>query len=538
MFDDELDEKPSRSLAEYWTIIYRRRWYILLPIFLLWASAWVLSWLIPATYQSEALVLIEQQKVPEQYVIPNVTANMQDRLKSMTQQILSRTRLQSTISHFDLYQTRPRWAFMQAQDPIEQMRKDIMIELVEAPGRPGQLTAFKIRYSANTPQLAQKVNGELTSLFINENLKSQQQLSEGTTAFLQSQLADARAKLEEQEVKVRAFKANHLGKLPSQMETNVQILAGLQAQLQSAQRALDGANQQKLYLESLQQEYQSIQASLDNGKSTVSSPDTLNKELLDARQKLQEAQLRYTEDHPDVIKLRDKVSKLEKLKQDLETQVSTSKPARVTSEIDPGAAVEVQRGATTPMMQVQSQLKANRLEIQNYQQREKSIEADIAEYQARLNSTPSTEQELADISRGYEESKANYNSLLQKQNQSQLATSLEERQQGGQFHTLDPPSLPTRPSAPNHLLFSIGGLMLGLAVGAGVTTFLETTDARVRREKDLEDIIPVKVLIGVPYLDTPGEDRSRILFRRIELGAVLAMAFLVLVGNLYAFYKS
>jgi uncharacterized protein involved in exopolysaccharide biosynthesis len=190
------------------------------------------------------------------------------------------------------------------------------------------------------------------------------------------------------------------------------------------------------------------------------------------------------------------------------------------------------------MMQIQSQLKANRLEIQNYQQREKSIEADIAGYQARLNSTPSTEQELADISRGYEESKANYNSLLQKQNQSQLATSLEERQQGEQFHTLDPPSLPTRPSAPNHLLFSIGGLMLGLAVGAGVTIFLETTDVRVRREKDLEDIIPVKVLIGVPYLDTPGEDHSRILFRRIELGAVLAMAFLVLVGNLYAFYKS
>lgn len=538
MFDDELDEKASRSLAEYWTIIYRRRWYILLPFFVLWASAWVLSWLIPATYQSEALVLIEQQKVPEQYVVPNVTVNMQDRLNSMTQQILSRTRLQSTISHFHLYQTRPHGAFMQARDPIEQMRKDITIELVEAPGRPGQLTAFKIRYSADTPQLAQKVNGELTSLFINENLKSQQQLSEGTTAFLQSQLADARAKLEEQEVKVRAFKANHLGNLPSQMETNVQILAGLQAQLQSAQRALDGANQQKLYLESLQQEYQSIQASLDNGKSTLSSPDTLNKELLDARQKLQEAQLRYTEDHPDVIKLRDRVSKLENLKKDRESQASTSKPVRVTSEIDPGAAAEVQRGATTPMMQIQSQLKANRLEIQNYQQREKTIEADIAAYQARLNSIPATEQELADISRGYEESKANYNSLLQKQNQSQLATSLEQRQQGEQFHTLDPPSLPVRPSAPNHLLFSIGGMILGCAIGVGLTAFLEVTDARVRHEKDLTDIVPVKVLIGIPHLDAPGEDRSRVVFQRMEFAAAAALGFLMFFGNLYAFYKS
>jgi succinoglycan biosynthesis transport protein ExoP len=539
MMDEELDEKTSRGWQEYWAIVLRRRWYILLPIFVLWASAWVVSWLIPATYQSEALVLIEQQKVPEQYVIPNVSVNMQDRLKSMTQQILSRTRLQSTISHFDLYQTRPRWAFMQAQDPIEQMRKDITIELVEAPGRPGQLTAFKIRYSANTPQLAQKVNGELTSLFINENLKSQQQLSEGTTAFLQSQLANARARLEEQEVKVRAFKANHLGNLPSQMETNVQILSGLQSQLQSAQRALDAANQQRLYLESLQQEYQSIQANLDNGKTNVALPGALNKDLLDARQKLQEAQLRYTDDHPDVIKLQDKVSKLEKLQQEADSQdVASKSPPRPTSGIDPGAAIEVQRGSTTPMMQTQSQLKANRLEIQNYQQREKTIEADIAAYQARLNSTPATEQELADISRGYEESKANYNSLLQKQNQSQLATSLEERQQGEQFHTLDPPSLPVGPSAPNHLLFSIGGMILGCAMGVGLTAFLEVTDARVRHEKDLADIVPVKILIGIPYLDAPGEDRSRVLFQRMEFAAAAALAFLMLVGNLYAFYKS
>src|SRR6202022_1567114 len=151
----------------------------------------------------------------------------------------------------------------QTSDPIEQMRKDIAIELVEAPGRPGQLTAFKIRYLAGSPQLAQQVNSELTSLFIDENLKSQQQLSESTTAFLQTQLTEARAKLEQQEVKVRAFKAAHFGNLPTQVQTNVQILSGLQSQLQSTQRALDGANQQKLYLESLQQEYYSVQAKLD-----------------------------------------------------------------------------------------------------------------------------------------------------------------------------------------------------------------------------------------------------------------------------------
>ena len=152
--------------------------------------------------------------------------------------------------------------------------------------------------------------------------------------------------------------------------------------------------------------------------------------------------------------------------------------------------------------------------------------------------TPGTEQELADVSRGYEESKTNYNSLLQKQNDSQLATNLEQRQQGEQFRILDPPSLPTRPSAPNHLLISLAGLALGFAAGIGLTAFLEMTDVRVRQEKDLEDVVPIKVLIGIPRLDVPGEDRTRALFRRMELGAVVVMAILVLLGNLYAFYKS
>jgi succinoglycan biosynthesis transport protein ExoP len=540
VFEDELDEKPSRSLDEYWAIVQRRRWYLALPVFLIWALAWVGSWLVSSVYQSEALILVEQQKVPEQYVVPNVTVNLQDRLQSMTQQILSRTRLQTTINRFHLYETRHGIDFSQTQDSVEQMRKDITIDLVEAPGRPGQLTAFKIRYSAGDPQIAQQVNSELTSLFIDENLKAQQQLSESTTAFLQSHLTDARVRLEEQEAKVRAFKANHLGNLPAQVETNVQILSGLQGQLQSTQRALDGANQQKLYLDSLQQEYQSVQAKLDNGNSPGGTPDTLNKDLADTRSKLQEARLRYTEDHPDVIKLKNKVDTLEKLKRDRESEPSSAsgEVAKASSDVDPGSALQVQHGSTSPIMQVQSQLKANRLEIQNYQQQVKKIESEIALYQARLNLTPATEQELADISRGYEESKSNYNSLLQKQNQSQLATSLEQRQQGEQFHILDPASLPIRPSAPNHMLISMGGLLLGLLLSVGITAFLEMTDVRVRHEKDLEDIVQMKLLVGIPHLEVPGEDRSRIRLRRIEVSAAVIMSILVVLGNLFAFYKS
>jgi len=534
---DDLQDQAQRSMADYWAIAVRRRWWILLPLFVCWAAVWSGSWLLPSTYQSDALILVEQQKVPEQYVVPNVTVGLQDRLQSLTQQILSRTRLQATIDRFHLYPKRTGLSgLLESGDPVEQMRKDIQIDLVQPPGHPNELTAFKIRYSTGSPELAQKVNSELTSLFIDENLKSQEALSEGTTAFLANELAAARAKLEEQEAKVRAFKAQHLGDLPSQLETNVQILSGLQAQLQSTQRGLDGAKQQKLYLESLLQQYRSVQGAQTTPDSATTPPDALGKQLQDLHRKLAEARSVYTDNYPDVVALKDEIAKTEKLKKQIEDQIASNRDAD-QSEDDSKSPEGTPAGTPTTMMQIQSQLKANQLEIQNYQQREKILESQISTYQARLNLTPATEQQMAEISRGYEESKSNYNSLLQKQMQSQLATSLENRQQGETFRLIDPASLPERPSAPNHLLVSLGGLAAGLAVGCGLVALLEIINVRVWHESELEGLVPVRVLVGIPHLGTPGEQGQVAKRLWMERGAVAAMFILMLAGNVYVFLK-
>jgi polysaccharide biosynthesis transport protein len=538
MFEEPRDQ-GQRGIGDYWAIARRRRWWILLPLFICWAVVWGLSWLLPSTYQSDALILVEQQKVPEQYVVPNVVVGLQDRLQSMTQQILSRTRLQATIDRFHLYPRRHGFkALLESGDPVEQMRKDIQIELVQPPGHPGELTAFKIRFAAGAPELTQQVNSELVSLFIDENLKSQQQLSESTTAFLGNELAVAKAKLEEQEAKVRAFKAQHLGELPSQLETNVQIMSGLQSQLQNTQRALDGAKQQKLYLESVLQQYQSVQTGLAKGDSSTPPPDSLGKQLQELRRRLTEERAVYTDSYPDVVALKEEIAKTEKLKKQIEDEIASKKDAGKSGDTPEAAAEQgVQQDAPTAMMQIQGQLKANQLEIQNYQQREKTLESEISTYQSRLNMTPTTEQQMAEISRGYEESKSNYNSLLQKQMQSQLATSLEQRQQGEQFRVLDPASLPEKPSAPNHFLVSLGGLMAGLAVGFGLTAILELTNVRVWQEKDLEGVVPVHVLVGIPRLSTPEEDRRRLIVRLMEICAAVAIVGLMMAGNFYAFYR-
>jgi succinoglycan biosynthesis transport protein ExoP len=536
---DELDDLGTTGWGEYFSVAFRRRWWILLPLFICWIAVWGGSWLLPTTYQSDALIQVEEQKVPDKFVAPNVNLNLQDRVQSITQLILSRTRLKETIDRFGLY-SRPHgiMALLKSQDPIDQMRKDVKIDLVDSPGHRGEYSAFRLSYSAGSPKLAQQVNSELTSLFVEENEQTDRQLSVNTTAFLENELAAARARMEEQEAKVAAFKTRHVGELPGQLESNVQILAGLQSQLENTQRTLDTSQQQKIYLESLLQQYQSAQGQPGVGNSGMTAAQTLDKEILDLRMRLEDLRSRYAEGYPDVVALRNKIAKTEALKKQTDGEpVSGQGIDAATNAIVPVAGNGLRSGSPTPMMQIQSQLKANQQEIQDDHQHEKDLESQIIAYQDRLNMTPAAEQELADISRGYEESKSNYDSLLQKQMQSQLATSLEQRQQGEQFRVLDPASLPNKPSAPNHFRISLGGLILGIAVGTALVAFLELTDVRVREEKDLQGIVAARVLVGIPHLTTPEENRLRLVTGWMELGAVLAMAVVIAVGNLYALYK-
>jgi polysaccharide biosynthesis transport protein len=537
MYEDN-EGQLKFGAEELWAMARRRRWWLLLPLFLCWAAVWAGSWLLPTSYQSEAQIVVEQQKVPEYYVQPNVTANLQERLQTMTQQVLSRTRLQATIDSFRLYPPPHGLArLLQAPDPVDQMRRDIKIEPVQPPGQPANLTAFKIYYSGDTPQRAQQVNSHLATLFIDENLKAEEQSSESTTSFLESKLAEARARLQEQEAQVRAFEATHMDVLPSQMPSNVQILSSLQTELENNHRELDSANQQKLYLESQLQQLESAKAALGS-ENGASSPEALEQELLELRHRLADLSAKYTDQHPEIIALKNKIAETEKLKKQLESEVAADQTQTPPAKPDNSTLLNGSKGNTSSvMMTLTSQLKANALQIQNYQRREKSLQSEIATYQERIRLTPQTDQELQEISRGYEESKTNYNSLLQKQDQSKLATSLAQRQQGAQFRVLDPPSLPDKPATPNHLMLSLAGLGLGAVLGVLLVAMVELTNRRVRHEKELADLVPARVLVCVPHLAIPGEARLEAASRRLEMIAAVAILALIVVGNFYSFYK-
>src|ERR1700683_1620473 len=243
--EEELEQSGAPiEFAEIKGIVRRRRWQFLVPFFCGWLLVWGASWVIPSTYRSGTLILVEQPSVPEKYVESNIDSDIQHQLDSITQQILSRTRLLRIIDKLGLY---PEERKHESQDDlVEKMSKDIETEPSHGDDR--KLSAFNIYYAGRDPKMAQAATAELANLFITENLEQRQERSENTTKFLEDQLGQARIKLEAQEAKLRQFKDQHLGELPTQNQANLQILTGLQNQVQANQDSLNRATQQNAYL--------------------------------------------------------------------------------------------------------------------------------------------------------------------------------------------------------------------------------------------------------------------------------------------------
>jgi polysaccharide chain length determinant protein (PEP-CTERM system associated) len=511
----EEQETAKTDFERYLDVFRRRHMQFLIPMFVGWVVVWGISWTLPTRYKSSTLILVEQPTMPESYVAPNVNENLQDRLQSITQQILSRTRLLMIIDKLNLYQEKKGRT---PDDKVELMRRDISVDLVRDE-RNHQITAFRVGFSAHDAHIAQQVTSELTALFINENLRVRQAQSEDTTKFIERQLEDARAALSDQEAKVRQFQVAHQGVLPTQQASNLQILGGLQQQLQNEQGSLNNAKQQRVYYQTLAEQYRNIHTAtktIDGGQTELGA---IEQELNKLRSQLADLNSRYTDSYPDVQKLKQQIATTEKRRQDL---ITKGQP-KLGDEVD---------GAQNPtLLQLQSQLQANQTEVASRERAIAGLQGKIAEYQERLNSQPATEQQLAELTRGYEQSKVNYDDLLKKKNQSVMATSMEQMQQGERFTMLDPPSLPFKPDFPNRLKFCALGLAVGLALGLALVVGLEFFEDRLHGEKELKALLPTSVLAEIPEIQTDIDEQKA--KTRIALGwAVAAVELLIiLVGT-------
>ena len=307
-------------------------------------------------------------------------------------------------------------------------------------GNANQISAFNVYYWSRDPYVAQQVTSQLTNLFINANLEVRQQQSEGTTKFLESQVETARQTLAAQEEKIREFKAAHVGELPEQLTTNLQILGGLQTQLQGEEDALNSARQQHVYLQTLVEQYRALQGSRTADGAPLGLT-AIDQQLDKLKAQLADLSSHYTDRHPDVRKLKDQIATTEKMRAQMVASLKTKGEGGADAQDGP-APRETTDIRDAPMAQLQGQLHANETEIANRERGIATLKAKVGDYQTRLNQEPVREQQLADLTRGYDQSKANFDDLLKKLKESTMATSMELQQQGERFRFLIHPACP------------------------------------------------------------------------------------------------
>jgi polysaccharide chain length determinant protein (PEP-CTERM system associated) len=455
------------TFEDYGAILKRRWWMIAIPVVVLPIVAYAITFFVQPQYLSQTLVLVEQQKVPEDYVKPVVSEDLTARLASMREQILSRARLMPIIERFNLYGN----SKMSMDDRIDVTRKNIDITPIHSDiARTGGLPGFFISFKASDARTAQQVAGEITSLFVNENLRSRASSVEGTQEFLQGQLADAKRNLDDQDAKMAAFEQKYMGRLPGEEAPNMNMLASLNTQLDATTQALARMEQDKSYEEAMLSQQQSSAAQTEHGGVAPQAQQAQLQALLNEEADLTK---RYTDDYPDVVAVRRKIK-------ELRAEIASAPP---TAPVAP--VTTASRGDSPAVQQLRAQIRALDQGITQKRHEQGLISSQLRVYQDRISSSPLVQEEYKTLTRDYTTAQAFYDSLLKSVNQSKMATDLEKRQEGEQFKVMDEPNLPDEPSSPKRSAFLTGGFAAGLGLGLLLVAWVEYRDTALRSERDI-----------------------------------------------------
>jgi polysaccharide chain length determinant protein (PEP-CTERM system associated) len=497
------------TLQDYLGIARRRKWLLIIPPVVFAVAAFLVSSSLKPKYTSTTLVLVEGQKVATTLVQPAVTEDLNERLLTMKQQILSRSRLEPVMQKFGLYKDELNKSPL--EDLIDQMRANIQVDVIRG-AKEGSTTGFYISFTADNPKTAQDVCSEITSLFMQENLKHREESAIGTTDFLSSQLADSKRNLDEQDAKLAAFERKYMGQLPGEQALNMNMLNSLRTQLDSVTQALNRAQQDKLYVESLLgQETATLQAAqaAPDGMQTTQVEDQLKR----LRESLISLESRYTPEHPDVIKTKQMIATLEKSLHDSpapERKDATAKAAKPESVSSPN----VQR--------LRDNVHILETTIREKSAEQARLQQEIKQYEGRLELTPAVEEQYKQLTRDYQTAQGLHDELLRKKSESEMSTDLERRQQGEQFRVVDPANLPEKPSFPNKMQFGGAGFGLGLCIGIGLALLIELSQKAIRGESDIEFYLKLPVIVSIPVLPPASSLAASWRRRKQHTGSLIA----------------
>ena len=486
-------------------LVIKRRWIVMIPFALAMVAGIYLSITLPKIFEASTLILIQPQRVPQNYVQSIVESDPSERISTLSQQVLSRTNLENIITEFKLF-TDPDSSSMYMEDKVNNLRKRISVN-VSSDRRRGT-DSFSLTFQGKSPQTVMKVTNALASYFIDENLRVREAQAVGTSDFLDAELQSMKHRLEEVEAQLKRYRESYMGELPEQLDSNLRILDRLQEHLGESQQNLSEA---KIRLVTLQNE---AATSRDQSTTVIIGQDSQQEtnDVDQMRAQLESLLSRYTARHPDVVRLKARIAEMEK-------------QAQADAQSEPGDVPTIDSERRQPVSlspEYRTQYAEITQEMRRLQADVEDTKRQISTYQKRVENTPKREQELLSLRRDYQNIQTTYDSLLARKLEAEIAVNMERKQKGEQFRILDPAKMPQKPVKPDMQKLFIMVVGAGLAIGGGIIFLLEYMDSSFKRPEDIEEDLDLPVLCSVPQIISR---KSRIL-RRFEYASCAVFGFM------------
>ena len=494
-------------------IFQRRYWLLLVPFAVVSAVTAVVARRLPNVFVAQSTIVVVPPQVPESFVRTTVNVRLEGRLNAIAQQVLSRTRLEKIIDDLNLYPVQRRSGLM--EDVVATMRRSIDTKVVKG-------DAFTVSFQGDDPKTVQKVTQRVASLFIEQNLRDRAGLAEGTNQFLEVQLEDARRQLQDQEKKLQAYRERNAGQLPSQLQANLQSLAGVQMQLSSTLESRNRDRDQRLQLQqSLKDAEADVAAAADAAPSDSAprTPATADpaaaigspaQQLAAAKEALKVLELKYQPDFPSVTRMK---RLIEALQQKVDADELTRPVSTATTGTPPVSAAEVAR--QRKVSDLQAQIDQIDKRIAANQAEEQRLRALAAEYQQKIDGVPERESEMTELTRDYGVLQSTYANLLQKKEEANISANVEKQQIGEQFNIVDEAQVPERPISPNRPAITFGGMAAGLGIGLALIVLLEYRATGFQTDDDVTRLLALPVLAVVPFMESEKEHRNATRWRWI-----------------------
>ena len=521
-YDTSSESSGGFDPIYYLGLMLRYRWLLIIPFCLAMLVGIYLALTLPREYQSETVILVESQKVPTSYVQPLASENLDERIATLSQQIKSRTNLEKIIRDFHLF-TAPKYAKMYLDDKIEALRRRIDVKLSRSHR---EIDAFSISFRWHDPQKTMQITSTLATYFINQNLKDRESYALSTKDFLNNELRDMRSKLERTEEKLKDYRKRYMGELPEQLDGNLRMLDRLQDNLSARQQTLRESRNRLALIESQIQalRHHPVAPPLPAVGGAVPAAPVQPTTLEGLKHLLARLKARYTDQHPDVVRLEKRIATMEK--EQAAGGEAGQPPPTASRPAPPGAAVPALSGPLAELVLQKTGLKG---EIAETEKDIRDIQRRIDFFQKRVENTPRREQELISLKRDYDNMQASYNSMLARKLEADIAVNMEKKQKGERFRILDPAALPNKPVSPDMRKLFILAVGIGLGLGAGIVFLLDFANSGVKKPEALEAAMGIPVLATLPTVLHKKDRVLRALNLAFSLLGVLVSAAL-LVG--------